>query len=353
MLFTRPTGANHANVVPVFVLVAAFLVLVPFTAWADSWRSFAYPDGKDGVFEPSAIRQLPDGRIFLVQDEASTPFGTFNLSANGDALAYSTRTPAGAKRPSGKVWTTRSLPRLEDLEGLAMDGAGVLFATTSFSRTRSGKQRKSRKRLVRLRFDNDRISEFGVYSGLLDDILAAYPELAKSARSDFAKGRLGLNIEGLCFDRTGQKLFIGLRGPVVSKRTLILTLENPNGIFLGQTPRFAPEMIRLDMNDQGIRAMSFVPAIDAYILAAQKADKKGASDRSFHLWIWDGKKDSPAHGLPVPGLDLKKTEGITQIRHKGRDYLLLVSDDGDRSKGLPASYLIVPVGMIRSLLPGP
>ena len=62
-----------------------------------------------GLFEPSAIQQLPDGRFLVVEDEKDHSFSLVTLSANGDV--------SGVVPGGDPIWT------LDDLEGLALDGA--------------------------------------------------------------------------------------------------------------------------------------------------------------------------------------------------------------------------------------
>ncbi len=307
------------------------------------WRSFPQSNAQPGVFEPSAIRQLPDGRLFVAQDEVRAAFGSFTLSHQGLAQQFSPTIKSNGQ----------ALPRLNDLEGLAQAPNGTLYAITSFSRTKAGKRRAARHRFVQVQLTAGAISGLTVYGDLLDDILAAYPALKQAEKSPYAKGRHGFNIEGLGFDKSGKTLMIGLRGPVLGKDSLILRLENPAEVFKGQPPRFSPNLIRLDLNKGGIRALSYIPALDMYLLVAQKANKKGASNTASNLWIWSGEPNEPPKQVDIPGLDLRNAEGITQIRHMDRAYVFLVSDDGDRTKARPAHYLMLPVERVAENLPKP
>lgn len=315
------------------------------------WQSFAGSAGKTGMFEPSGVRQLNDGRIVIVQDEASDAFGTLVLGADGAITDYNSLLPA--TEPSfWQVSAPPSPPAFEDFEGVALGADGYIYALTSHSRTRSGNRHAGRERFLRLRLEGEKITEFSVYGDLRKALRAAFPVLKEASQSQNPKGREGLNIESLCFDAKGRSLLIGLRGPVDGGDTLIVVLENPEQVFQGDDPRFSPNLIRLDMNKQGLRAMSFIPALGGYLLIGQKAKVRGSSNRNFHLWSWGGGIDDPAIELKIPGLDLRKTEGIAQIRHLGRDYLLLVSDDGTRRDNSPAHYVLVAVETIAEHLRG-
>ena len=81
-----------------------------------------------GVFEPSAVQQLADGRFLVVEDEKAYPLSVFRID------------------PDGAVETT-ALPvdgwELDDLEGLAADSAGRLYAITSHSRDGDGDEQQA------------------------------------------------------------------------------------------------------------------------------------------------------------------------------------------------------------------
>lgn len=316
------------------------LLCLSLPANAAEWQSFPLYKNGAGIFEPSGIRQLPGGGFLVVQDEPSAALTRFILTPETQAGGLEQVPPSGV------------LPNaLNDLEGLAEAPDGTFFAITSFSRDRDGKKRKSRQRLLRLRLTGQQMTGFDIYQDLLDDILAAYPQLKGSVKSKNAKGREGFNIEGLCFDKEGKRLFIGLRGPVLGGDSLILVLENPNQLFEGGKPQFASEMIRLDLDKGGLRAMSFIPALNRYLLVAQKANRKTASNREFRLWEWGGPTDPTPKEIRLPGLSLRNAEGIAQIRHMDNIYVMMVSDDGDRRKGKAGHYLLVPVETIARALP--
>jgi uncharacterized protein YjiK len=71
-----------------------------------------------GIFEPSAIQQLPDGRFLVVEDEKSHPLSLVTIGADGsvDSAALT----AGLFQLFSGFW------KLDDLEGLALDRAGLM-----------------------------------------------------------------------------------------------------------------------------------------------------------------------------------------------------------------------------------
>jgi hypothetical protein len=69
-----------------------------------------------GIYEPSAIQQLPDGRFLVVEDEKRHPFSLVAIGADGSV--DSTEFTAGLFQIFSDFW------KLDDLEGLALDRAG-------------------------------------------------------------------------------------------------------------------------------------------------------------------------------------------------------------------------------------
>ena len=145
----------------------------------------------NGVFEPSAIQQLPDGRFLVVEDEKEFPFSLLSLDADGNPSSTPLlAAPADASAPFEK---------LADLEGVTLDGAGYIYATTSHSRNTDGEEKKSRDKLVRFRIEGNHATEPLVVSGLKRALVEAHPSLALAAAIREVKTGGGLNIEALEF----------------------------------------------------------------------------------------------------------------------------------------------------------
>lgn len=307
------------------------------------WAPLISDSGSPSVYEPSAVRQLADGRLLLVQDEANDPLVLLQFSQDLKSVTLQRPVLDERDRPFWKLGRAERPRGLEDLEGLAAGADDFLYAITSHSRTTSGKRRKSRERLVRVRLEGEQIHDYVVFGKLRKAILAAYPELKAAARSGYDKGRKGFNIEGLCSDPEQKRLLIGLRSPILDGRSMILIMENPAAVFENEAkPVFAAEPLRLGLGKGGIRAISYVPWLERYLLVTQQAKKKATSNRPFRLWLWEGSGGAAPRPLQIPDIDLRNTEGITPVRLGGRDYLLLISDDGNRNRDRPGHYLIVP-----------
>ena len=96
----------------------------------------------NGVYEPSAVQQLPDGRILIAEDEPNHAFSVLSIDKSGHLVedeALDTRIITGFKR------------RLNDLEALARDNEGFIYALTSHSRNRKGQRSPDREHLMRFK----------------------------------------------------------------------------------------------------------------------------------------------------------------------------------------------------------
>jgi hypothetical protein len=293
----------------------------------------------DRIYEPSAIQQLPDGRFLIAEDEHSAAFSLLTIRADGTTV-----TEALAQGPEDS-----GLGKLGDLEGLATDADGFVYAITSHSRNGKGEEKMAREKLVRFRVDGNRITSPLVINDLKSALTARHPVLARAAAISDVKGDGGLNIEALEFTPDQQQLLVGFRSPLDQGHALIATITNPHGLFeSGQRPAVAPELIRLDLDEHGLRGMSWIPALQAYLLISGPVAKEQVQ---FRLWHWDGLADSKPRRVEGDGLPgLEHAEGITPATIDGAPMIVIVSDDGNREAGRAARFLLLPAAQIRSLV---
>ena len=288
------------------------------------------------IHEPSGVVQLPDGRLLIVQDEARRPFDLLSLDPDGNLHPQPLR-----REPLLLGWSgLRGLGKLDDLEAMAIDKHGYVYAITSHSRTeRTGRLSAARQKLVRFRIEGERVKDSAVAPPLKRAIAACDPVLAEAAE---AKGRgetEGLNLEGLAFNKDGSQLWLGFRCPLKDGRAIILVIENPQEIFENQTPRLAKQEILLDLDGAGIRGLAYAPQLDGYlILAAQEEKKK----RPFKVWFWSGERSDVARKVEIKGLkDLRRAEGITPVKLGDAEGIVIVSDEGESKRGEPARYILL------------
>ena len=292
-----------------------------------------------GIYEPSAIQQLPDGRFLVVEDEKSHPLSLVAIGADGrvDSKALT----AGLFQVFSDFW------KLDDLEGLALDRAGFVYGITSHSRDDDGDEKKSRERLVRFRVEGKRVVDPKVVAGLKQALTMQHSVLAAAAQVRDVKASGGLNIEGLEISPDQKRLLIGLRSPLRDGRALIATVENPSAIFdSDEAPRIAPFLEELDLGGHGIRGMSYVPTLGAYLLIGGPASRE---QDGFDLWRWSGEPGAPACRVTLPGLrSFEKAEGVSPAVVGGMERIVIVSDDGDRDAGRSASYLLLDPAQLQT-----
>jgi len=324
-------------------------VLVFFAAWGVMGllprveRSLMTGAGNFGIgaladiYEPSALQQLPDGRILAVEDEASRAFSLLTLTADGRFQ----------ENPAGDQRLLRSFGRkMSDLEGLSIDGEGRIYATTSHSTKNKGKRDADREQLLRFEVSGGVASGLAVYTGLrnalskANDLKGAIEE-ASGEEVDFDD----LNIEGLAYVQETGELLLGLRTPMVGGRSLVVAILNPADLVeRGAAPRFGPPLF-LDMQGGGIRALSFDPVLKTYLVVNEVEQPEGG--RISQLWKWDGGSETPPVPLSLPGIiDLDNVESIDSVVIGGERRLLLMSDEGNAKKNRPARYLMLAYDLI-------
>ena len=285
-----------------------------------------------GLYEPSAIQQLPDGRFLVVEDEKGHSFSLLTLSASENATS----------KALGPGWFHGRDPiwKLDDLEGLTLDGLGQLYAITSHSRNDDGDEQKGREKLARFRVEKDRVVEPVVVGGLKPALAAAHPVLAAAAQVLDAKSGAGLNIEALEITPDGQRLLIGFRSPLQGSQAIIASVENPAAVFDSDAaPNISNLLQTLDLSGHGIRGMSYVAALNGYLIISGPASR---ANHAFGLWFWSGLANAPARRVTVPRLaGFELAEGVCPAVIDGMSKILIVSDDGNRKQGRFARFALL------------
>lgn len=291
-----------------------------------------------GIHEPSAVQQLPDGRFLVVEDEKQHPFSLVTISPDGSISSMPlNRTALAGDDP---FW------KLDDLEGITLDQSGQIYALTSHSRDSDGDEKKSRDKLVRFRIEGDRVVAPVVSRGLKSALVAAHPILAAAAEILDVKTHGGLNIEALEISPDQQRLLVGFRSPLLDSRAIIAGIENPAAIFdAGEAPRISPTLETLDLGGNGIRGMSYLPALNGYLLISGPVAREQVQ---FQLWFWSGHRGEPACHVSVSGLQgFEHAEGISPAIIDGRQQIIIVSDDGNREEGRFARFLLLNPGQLQ------
>ncbi len=284
-----------------------------------------------GLYEPSAIQQLADGRFLVAEDEKEHPFSLVTINSAG---VTNTRPLLPPLQSDDAVW------QLDDLEALALDRAGYIYALTSHSRNAEGEQKKSRDKLVRFRVSGERMVEPMLLRSLKPALLAAHPALAAAAEIRDVKNNGGLNIEALEMSADGEQLLIGFRSPLIQNRALIARVENLAAMFdAGEPPRIAPSLITLDLGGEGIRTLCYFSMLGGYLIISGPVAR---ATGQFQLWFWRGGEGAPAQRVSVAGLaGFEQVEGMSPATIDGQQRIIMVSDDGSRAENRNARFLLL------------
>lgn len=285
-----------------------------------------------GIYEPSGIQQLADGRFLVIEDEKLQPFSLVTITADGNVSSAPLR--SGPNDGDDAFW------KLDDLEGVALDRSGYIYAITSHSRDADGDERKSRDKLVRFRIEGDRVVEPRVVRGLKPTLAAAHPVLAKAVESRKVKRDEGLNIEALEISLDQQHLLIGFRSPLLDNQAIVASIANTAAMFEAeQPPRISATLATLDLDGNGIRGMCYLPSLAGYLVVSGPVAREQVQ---FQLWFWSGQRGTPARRVTVTGLEgFEHAEGVSPAAIEGRQRIIMVSDDGSREEGRFARFLLL------------
>jgi len=285
-----------------------------------------------GIYEPSGIQQLADGRFLVVEDEKQRPFSLVSISPNGSIS--STALSPGPLQTGDAFW------KLDDLEGVALDQLGYVYAITSHSRDGDGDEKKLRDKLIRFRIEGNRVVAPKLVNGLKHALVATHPVLAAAAEIRDVKTGGGLNIEALEISPDQHRLLIGFRSPLQGNRAIIASVENPAAIFeAAEPPRISATLTTLDLGGNGIRGMAYIPALGGYLITSGPVAREQIH---FELWFWSAHPDAAARRVTVPGLQgFEHAEGVSSAIIDGKPRIIIVSDDGSRKNGRFARFLLL------------
>lgn len=288
-----------------------------------------------GYYEPSGIAQIPDGRLIVVEDEKDTAISLLTFQ---DDLSFS-----GERLPlemlSGTLFDDTKVGALDDLEAITIGKDGWVYAITSHSRTSKGKRFKEREKLVRFKVVGNRAVDFGLLRSLRDQMASVHESIAEAADIMDANDDNHLSIEGMAYDSARNRLLIGMRGPVIDRKSVVLAIPAPGSAFAGDSSgQLAPEPIFLDLDVGGIRAMAYDPKLEGFLIISRREKK----EKKFKLWFWNGDEgQSPRRIRLESEIDLSKAEGVTPVRHNGTEHIMLVFDSGRKSKGRNGEYMLL------------
>lgn len=280
-----------------------------------------------GIYEPSSVVQLADGRLLIAEDEMKHAFSLLEWQEASDSFKRLSLKDKAKMLVGGKIKL-----KLDDLEGLAIGTESWIYAVTSLSRNSEGKRGKHRDRLVRFRVDDDRLYDVEIVDDFASHLHKAIPSLEKKH----------LNIEGLAFDIEKQALLLGLRMPLQGDKALLVSVNNVDAAFAGKP--LSTQLVELDLGGEAVRSIDYDPVLKGYlIVSGAPFEREG---KPFKLWLW---KAGVLSMLQVNGIEhIGFTEGVTSVKLGNEEGLLLVMDDGQRPKK-PAHYLFVEYERLQHL----
>ena len=286
----------------------------------------------NGVYEPSAVQQLPDGKLLIAEDEPNHAFSIISIDKTGRFIedeALDTRVITGFKR------------RLSDLEALARDDEGFIYALTSHSRTRKGNRSPDREHLMRFKIQDGNVLGLTSYDNLTQ-VLETDHKL-----HDLIRGRTKaevsfeeINIEGMAFDPVKKRLVLGFRDPEFNNMALVAFISNPKDVFERNAQPEFDEVAILDIDGGGIRSLNYDPVLKNYVIANEVKDENG--QKFSQLWTWSGNPTDEPQKISLPNLQhITNVEAVDSITVNGKPQMILMGDEGNASQKITAKYMLV------------
>lgn len=286
----------------------------------------------NGVYEPSAVQQLPDGKLLIAEDEPNHAFSIISIDKTGRFIedeALDTRVITGFKR------------RLSDLEALARDDEGFIYALTSHSRTRKGNRSPDREHLMRFKIQDGNVLGLTSYDNLTQ-VLETDHKLHDLIR-ERTKAEVSfeeINIEGMAFDHVKKRLVLGFRDPEFNNMALVAFISNPKDVFERNAQPEFDEVAVLDIDGGGIRSLNYDPVLKNYVIANEVKDENG--QKFSQLWTWSGNPTDEPQKISLPNLQhITNVEAVDSITVNGKPQMILMGDEGNASQKITAKYMLV------------
>ena len=286
----------------------------------------------NGVYEPSAVQQLPDGKLLIAEDEPNHAFSIISIDKTGRFIedeALDTRVITGFKR------------RLSDLEALARDDEGFIYALTSHSRTRKGNRSPDREHLMRFKIQDGNVLGLTSYDNLTQ-VLETDHKLHDLIR-ERTKAEVSfeeINIEGMAFDPVKKRLVLGFRDPEFNNMALVAFISNPKDVFERNAKPEFDEVAVIDIDGGGIRSLNYDPVLKTYVIANEVKDENG--QKFSQLWTWSGNPTDEPQKISLPNLQhITNVEAVDSITVNGKPQMILMGDEGNASQKITAKYMLV------------
>ena len=235
--------------------------------------------------------------------------------------------------------------KLDDMEGLASDARGGLFALCSQSLNSSGNMKKSRMRFAHFAGGEWRAGNQRTIKGFRETLLKAFPWLHAYRGGRPKQG--GIDMEGVAYDHEHDMLFLGFRGPLVSAddpskpgdQAVLLVFDRfhqewkAGGGKMGQWRQKGNPTL-LNLEGLGVRDLYHDGSFQLYILAGELSGNRADEHPSLRLWRYNLIQKELIflqEIAQVPSREGGATtwsapEGICAIQVKGKKKLVIVYD---------------------------
>jgi pSer/pThr/pTyr-binding forkhead associated (FHA) protein len=273
----------------------------------------------DGVYEASSVTQVPNSEgVYFVADNKPDEIFWLPLDGNG--------------KQAGPIKPINIGATIADPEGITYSGS-FFYLIGSNSHPEAGE----RNALARFAFDSSTQTIQGqtdVMSNLREFLIDNVPELKSVANLQGNAG--GINIEGIAWDAIHDRLYLGLRSPVVSGKALVvpIKLKDPRGPFTTQNLTVPESPIHLSLNGLGVRDIQYDSRLGVFMIVAGPSGSGGGTD--VILYEWNGDTDfSKPESAPreITKLDsVMKPEGVTRAKIGGHDFIFIVGDGSSYMK---------------------
>jgi pSer/pThr/pTyr-binding forkhead associated (FHA) protein len=270
--------------------------------------------GPQGDVESSGVYHLPNSdKVFFVL--GGHPSELFWMPIN-----------EGGQVPGTEVQSLKVPMQIADPEGMTFDGS-FFYVVGSQSHSDGG----SSNALVRFYVDPAGPTVQGegdTVTDLRGFLIENVPELKAAADKEGNAG--GINIEGIAWEDTNNRLLLGLRSPLAFGNALVVPLRFNPKQFSRESLQLGGQPIPLSLGGGGIRDIQ--RGFDANTFYIISGPTLGQGPGSFALWEWKPSANTASGETTLRKmLDLDtelKPEGITPVRLGGREFLFIVGTGG-------------------------
>jgi pSer/pThr/pTyr-binding forkhead associated (FHA) protein len=270
--------------------------------------------GPQGDVESSGVYHLPNSdKVFFVL--GGHPSELFWMPIN-----------EGGQVPGTEVQSLKVPMQIADPEGMTSDGS-FFYVVGSQSHADGG----SSNALVRFYVDPAGPAVQGegdTVTDLRGFLIENVPEL--KAASDKEGNAGGINIEGIAWEDSNNRLLLGLRSPLAFGNALVVPLKFNPKQFSRESLQLGGQPIPLSLEGGGIRDIQRgFEANTFYIISGPTL---GQGPGGFALWEWKPSANTASGETTLRKmLELAtelKPEGITPVRLAGREFLFIVGTGG-------------------------